>query len=83
MTHRVAAARCYADLRRPLQPRTIGFWSVGRLPARLVAPYIGSQIVGAVLASLALWLLLPEHRGLMGAHVPAIPAAPSVAMEPP
>ena len=60
---------------------TIGFWSVGRLPARLVAPYIGSQIVGAVLASLALWLLLPEHRGLMGAHVPAIPAAPSVAME--
>ena len=57
---------------------TIGFWSVGRLPARLVAPYIASQIVGAVLASLALWLLLPEHRGLMGAHVPAIPAAPSV-----
>ena len=60
---------------------TIGFWSVGRLPARLVAPYIASQIAGAVLASFALWLLLPEHRGLMGAHVPAIPAAPSVVME--
>ena len=60
---------------------TIGFWSVGRLPARLVVPYIASQVVGAVLASFALWLLLPEHRGLMGAHVPAIPAAPSVAME--
>ena len=60
---------------------TIGFWSVGRLPTRLVAPYIASQIAGAVLASFALWLLLPEHRGLMGAHVPAIPAAPSVVME--
>ena len=60
---------------------TIGFWSVGRLPTRLVLPSIGSQVVGAVLASFALWLLLPEHRGLMGAHVPAIPAAPSVAMK--
>ena len=45
------------------------------------ARYIASQVVGAVLASFALWLLLPEHRGLIGAHVPAIPAAPSVAME--
>ena len=60
---------------------TMGFLSVGCLPARLVVPYIASQMVGAVLASFALWLLMPEHRGLMGAHVPAIPAAPSVAME--
>lgn len=60
---------------------TIGFWSVGRLPARLVAPYLLSQITGAVLASLALWLLLPADRGLMGAHVPALPAAASVVME--
>lgn len=60
---------------------TIGFWSVGRLPARLVAPYLLSQISGAVLASLALWLLLPSDRGLMGAHVPALPAGASVVME--
>ena len=60
---------------------TIGFWSVGRLPARLVAPYLLSQISGAVLASLALWLLLPSDRGLMGAHVPAQPAGASVVME--
>lgn len=60
---------------------TIGFWSVGRLPARLVAPYLLSQISGAVLASLALWLLLPADRGLMGAHVPALPAGASVVME--
>ena len=25
---------------------TIGFWSVGRLPTRLVAPYIARQIAG-------------------------------------
>lgn len=60
---------------------TIGFWSVGRLPARLVAPYLLSQTAGAVLASLALWLLLPADRGLMGAHVPALPAGAAVAME--
>lgn len=60
---------------------TIGFWSVGRLPARLVAPYLLSQTAGAVLASLALWLLLPADRGLMGAHVPAVPAGAAVAME--
>ncbi len=60
---------------------TIGFWSVGRLPARLVAPYLLSQITGALLASLALWLLLPDDRGSMGAHVPALPAAASVVME--
>ena len=60
---------------------TIGFWSVGRLPARLVAPYLLSQITGALLASLALWLLLPADRGSMGAHVPALPAAASVVME--
>ena len=60
---------------------TIGFWSVGRLPTRLVVPYLLSQAAGAVLASLALWLLLPDDRGLMGAHVPAIPAGPAVVME--
>lgn len=60
---------------------TIGFWSVGRLPARLVAPYLLSQTAGAVSASLALWLLLPADRGLMGAHVPALPAGAAVAME--
>lgn len=60
---------------------TVGFWSVGRLPTRLVVPYLLSQAVGAVLASLTLWLLLPDDRGLMGAHVPALPAGASVVME--
>ena len=60
---------------------TVGFWSVGRLPTRLLVPYLLSQAVGAVLASLTLWLLLPDDRGLMGAHVPALPAGASVVME--
>ena len=55
-----------------------GDCQVGRLSP---LHHVVSQIVGAVLASFALWLLLPEHRGLMGAHVPAIPAVPSVAMD--
>lgn len=54
---------------------TVGFWSVGRLPGRLVAPYLLSQIAGAVLASLALWLLLPADRGSMGAHARRCPRA--------
>ena len=54
---------------------------MGRLPTRLVVPYLISELVGAVLASLALWLLLPDDRGLMGAHVPALPAGASIVME--
>ena len=60
---------------------TIGFWSVGRLPTRLVVPYLISELVRALLASLALWLLLPDDRGLMGAHVPAMPFGAAVVME--
>ncbi len=66
-------------VRRLRSPHALGQrWPAAGPPG---AAYIASQVVGAVLASFALSLLLPAHRGLMGAHVPAIPAAPSVAME--
>src|SRR5882672_6948752 len=38
---------------------TLGFWVARRLPARQVAPYVASQLVGALLASLLL-------RGMFG-----------------
>jgi aquaporin Z len=43
---------------------TLGFWLAGRLPVREVAPYIGSQLVGGLLASLLLRLVFSEHSGL-------------------
>lgn len=49
---------------------TLGFWSARRLPGRTVLPYIGSQIVGAVLASFSLRLLFPQNA-LLGATMPA------------
>jgi aquaporin Z len=48
---------------------TIGFCAARRLPARDVAPYIGSQCAGALLASSLLRLLFPESK-LLGATVP-------------
>jgi len=30
---------------------TVGFWIAGRLPGRCVAPYISSQVAGAIIAS--------------------------------
>ena len=49
---------------------TIGFWAARRLPGREVAPYIGSQCVGALLASGVLRFLFPETK-LLGATMPA------------
>jgi aquaporin NIP len=49
---------------------TCGFWLAGRLPGRKVLPYIISQLVGAVLASLILRLLFPSDPTL-GATLPA------------
>src|SRR5437763_361802 len=45
---------------------TIGFWTARRLPASTVFPYIASQLIGALLASLTLHFLFPENK-LLGA----------------
>ena len=49
---------------------TCGFWLARRFPGRAVFPYVVSQLIGAVLASLVLRLLFPQHPTL-GATYPA------------
>jgi MIP family channel proteins len=49
---------------------TIGFFLARRFDVREVVPYAGSQCAGAVLASLCLRVLFPEH-GMLGATQPA------------
>lgn len=49
---------------------TIGFWLARRFPGRRVAPYIASQCLGAILASLALSFLLAGSTGL-GRTIPS------------
>jgi len=49
---------------------TSAFWLAGRLPARLVPPYIASQCLGAFAASAVLRLLFPAHATL-GSTLPA------------
>jgi aquaporin NIP len=49
---------------------TCGFWLAKRLSGRVVVPYIASQIVGALMASVLLRLLFPHHPTL-GVTVPA------------
>lgn len=49
---------------------TLGLWAAGRFERSLVLPYIGSQFVGALLASGALRLLFPNSTTL-GATLPA------------
>jgi aquaporin NIP len=48
---------------------TVGFFLAGRLHARAVLPYVFFQCLGAVLASLLVRLLFPEHESL-GATLP-------------
>lgn len=49
---------------------TIGLWAAGRFDRYLVLPSIGSQCVGALVASGMLRMLFPESRTL-GATIPA------------
>jgi aquaporin NIP len=49
---------------------TIGFWSAGRMPGREVLPYLGSQVIGALLASIVLRMLFPGNP-LLGATIPS------------
>ena len=59
---------------------TIGFFAARRFSGRLVLPYIASQLLGALLASLTLRLLFPSHATL-GATVPAGSAWQSFVLE--
>ena len=59
---------------------TVGFWLARRFPGRRVAPYIASQCLGAVLASLVLSRLFTDSFGL-GMTVPSGPAMQSFAVE--
>lgn len=43
---------------------TIGFWLVKKIKFRDVVFYIIAQVFGALLASITLWLLFPEHVDL-------------------
>lgn len=49
---------------------SIAFTLAGRLPVKALAPYLASQIVGALLASATLRLLFPTDL-LLGATIPA------------
>jgi len=49
---------------------TIGFWTARRLPGRELAPYILSQVTGALVASGLLRLLFPQSK-FLGATLPA------------
>lgn len=59
---------------------TAGFWIARRFERALVAPYVASQLVGALLASLCLRLLFPDHSTL-GTTQPAGPWAQSFVLE--
>jgi aquaporin NIP len=49
---------------------TIGFWSAGRMPGREVPLYLGSQVIGALLASIVLRMLFPANP-FLGATIPS------------
>jgi len=59
---------------------TLGFWFARRFPGRHVAPYIASQILGALAASLLLRSLFPADPTL-GSTLPAGPASQSFIFE--
>lgn len=59
---------------------TIGFFAANRFSGRLVLPYIASQVIGALAASLLLRGLFPSHASL-GATLPAGSDAQSFILE--
>ena len=59
---------------------TLAFFVAGRLDGRFVAPYLVAQVAGAVVASLLLRFLFPDHETL-GATLPAGSAAQSFVLE--
>lgn len=59
---------------------SIAFTLAGRLPGKALAPYIASQLAGALLASSILRLLFPTDQ-LLGATLPAGPTLQSFVLE--
>lgn len=59
---------------------TLGFFAARRFPGHSVAPYVASQCAGALLASVCLRLLFPEHATL-GATLPRGSALQSLVLE--
>lgn len=59
---------------------SIAFSLAGRLPVKALAPYIASQIIGALLASVLLRALFPDNS-LLGATIPAGSAGQSFVLE--
>jgi len=49
---------------------TVGFWTARRFPGRELAPYVISQVTGALIASGLLRLLFPQSE-LVGSTLPA------------
>jgi len=49
---------------------TLALWSAKRFPGRRVLPYMASQILGAIAASLCVYLVFPGHPTL-GATLPS------------
>lgn len=59
---------------------TLGFWTSRRLAGRWVGPYVLSQMVGALLASVTLRLMF-GNRAALGATTPAGPELQSFVLE--
>lgn len=59
---------------------TCGFWMAGRFPVRRVAPYVVSQLIGALLASAALRMMFGNCANL-GATLPRGTPLQSFALE--
>jgi aquaporin NIP len=59
---------------------TLGFFAAHRLEGKMVLPYMLSQLLGALVASLLVYGLFPHHSTL-GATVPAGPPIQSLILE--
>ena len=59
---------------------TLGFALSKRFPVKNIAPYIGFQFAGGIVASLLLWFLFPENE-LLGSTLPKDSASQSFVIE--
>jgi aquaporin NIP len=59
---------------------TLGFFAARRFPGRTVVPYVTSQLLGAIAASLLLHFLFPQDKAL-GLTLPAGSAMQSFVLE--